>query len=376
MKRLSILLGSLLVVGAISYAKEAVVAPVIVEESKEVIVAPVIVEEEPGFRPSGYVDLQYKYYGKTENHGNLGIHDWNGDGNNRSRMQLIGSIKFTEKQTLQYRVRNFKSLDREDKQGGTTKGTQTRLRYFYDHGNLGDSKIDFTSRIQYISGTSNTQSVEYMPRFDFAKYLPENITSFVFAPKYGYEWSSSNDSNYHNYVGADLYTWTELPFGFEFEFNMYATQKYYGRDQAYGGNYPTKDVTNAIKEAHGAKIKDKNFTLDVEAYLYNTVNLYKDNLWTLDFNFEGGFDPYTFSKNKIFGYDYTTGGAEWRNVNDDQGYSLYMLPNVTLKYKVTDNLGVYVGAGADYRNWDHVSRKSASHWRWQPQAWAGMKATF
>ena len=376
MKRLSILLGSLLVVGAISYAKEAVVAPVIVEELKEVIVAPVIVEEEPGFRPSGYVDLQYKYYGKTENAGNTKILDWNKDNNNRSRMQLLGSIKFTENQTFQYRVRNFKSLDTASKQGDAEKNTQTRLRYFYDHGNLGDSKIDFTSRLQYFSHLSNRQSVEYMARFDFAKYFPENVTSFVISPKYGYDWASTNDSNYYNYIGADLSTWTELPLGFEFEFNVYATQKYYGQDQAFGGHYSSDDKTLAQKIAKGAKAKDKNFVVEVEAYIYNTINLYKDSTWTFDFNFEGGFDPYTFSQNKLFGYRHNIDDIKWSNINDKNSYSAYMLPNVTVKYKVTDNFGVYAGVGADYRNWDYVAEKTASTWRWQPQAWAGMKATF
>lgn len=63
MKKLSILLGSLLIVGAVAQAKEVVAAPV-VEEVQEVIVQPVELVEAPEFKPSGYVDLQYKYYGK------------------------------------------------------------------------------------------------------------------------------------------------------------------------------------------------------------------------------------------------------------------------------------------------------------------------
>ena len=43
MRRMSLILGTLLLVGATSYAKEVAVAPV--ESSKEVVVAPVIVEE-------------------------------------------------------------------------------------------------------------------------------------------------------------------------------------------------------------------------------------------------------------------------------------------------------------------------------------------
>lgn len=71
MKKLALLLGSLLVVGATASAKEVVVAPV--EVSKEVVVVAepvveVIVVEE-AFRPSGYVGVEYRAYGKTEGHG-------------------------------------------------------------------------------------------------------------------------------------------------------------------------------------------------------------------------------------------------------------------------------------------------------------------
>ena len=46
MKKLGLLLGSLLMVGAVAQAKEAVVAPVVVEETvQEVVVAPIVVEE-------------------------------------------------------------------------------------------------------------------------------------------------------------------------------------------------------------------------------------------------------------------------------------------------------------------------------------------
>ncbi|MGL5703234.1 MAG: major outer membrane protein FomA, partial [Cetobacterium sp.] len=61
MKKLALLLGSLLVVGATASAKEAVVAPV--EVSKEVVVVaePVVeVVVEEAFRPTGYIGLEYK----------------------------------------------------------------------------------------------------------------------------------------------------------------------------------------------------------------------------------------------------------------------------------------------------------------------------
>ncbi|MGL4946384.1 MAG: major outer membrane protein FomA, partial [Cetobacterium sp.] len=83
MKKLALLLGSLLVVGTAVQAKEVVVAPV--EVSKEVIVVAEPVVEEvvvavaPEFRPTGYVGLEYKAYGNTEGHGDKksSKDDWN-----------------------------------------------------------------------------------------------------------------------------------------------------------------------------------------------------------------------------------------------------------------------------------------------------------
>lgn len=371
MKKLSILLGSLLIVGAVAQAKEVVAAPV-VEEVQEVIVQPVELVETPEFKPSGYVDLQYKYYGKTENAGNS-KGDWNAGSNKTSRLQLLGSIKMTENQTFQYRVRSYKSLNSQT--GESSPGTQTRLRYYYNHNNLGDTNVTLASRLQYFSFSDDSQLVEYKALFNFTKYMPEIFSSVEVSPKYGYEWSKGNDSDYENYVGVDITTFMELPYGFSFEFNTYLTQRFFGQEQSFGGKYVT-GATAAEQKAGGAKFEDKNFTVDVEAYIYNTQNLYKVGNLVVDFNFEGGYDPATYSQHKKF---YTPGlGNETALVNksDRFGYSLYMLPNISADYKVTENLKVYAAIGAEYRNWDYTASKSASTWRWQPQAWAGMKATF
>lgn len=374
MKKLSILLGSLLIVGAVAQAKEVVAAPV-VEEVQEVVVQPVELVEAPEFKPSGYVDLQYKYFGKTENAGN-DLGDWNAGNNNKSRLQLLGNINMTENQTFEYRVRSYKSLDL-DTHGGdkVSKGTQTRLRYYYNHHTLGDTKINVASRLQYISEKSDTQSVEYMALFNFVKYMPDFFTDATIAPKAGYEWASSNGGDYKNYIGTEIYTFMELPLGFSFEWNTYLTQNFYGEDQAFGGKY-VDEATVTDKKAGGARFEDKNFTVDMEVYIYNTQNLYKVGNLVVDFNFEGGIDPATYSQYKNVNTPGLEGEKALVNQNDRFGYSLYMLPNITADYKVTDNLKVYAGVGAEYRNWDYTASKSASTWRWQPQAWAGMKATF
>ncbi|WP_462350526.1 major outer membrane protein FomA [Fusobacterium varium] len=361
MRKLALLLGSLLVVASAS-AKEVVPAPVVVEEAPvQVIEKEVIVyrDKEVGFRPNGYVDLQYRWYGDTEgkNEGS-----WNGGANNYSRTQLQGKINMTEKQALEYRVRNYNDLNSssaKDKDDKSTRnsGADVRLRYFYNHGNLGDSKVNLTSRVHYRDrdDLSGAQEVEYQARFNFAEYMFNNdfikTTNFVVAPKYKYVWEASNDDDYDNRLGFDIASFHELPYGFSFELNFYVDQHFYGKDQKFDGE---------------RKLKDKNFTVDMEAYLYNTTNLYTNGNVGIDFNFEGGYDAYNWSQEKKFGTD----------KDENAKYSLYALPTIQVNYQATPNVVVYAAAGAEYRNWDITGNGEASHWRWQPTVFAGFKTTF
>ncbi len=384
MKRLALLLGSLLVVSAAASAKEVVPAPVVVEEAPVQIVEKEVIvyrDKEEGFRPNGYVDLQYRYYGQTEGQDSV----WNKN-NNYSRIQLQGQINMTEKQSLEYRVRAYNSLDEHSDSVVTPVGykggdTETRLRYFYDHGYLGDSKIDLTSRVEYKKTTTDTQYVEYQARFDFAEYMFNNnivkTDYFEIAPKYRYEWGSGNDSHYDNQIGVDLYSLYTLPWGFSTEFNLYTYQHFYGDDRYFDGL---------------DRKEDKNFTVDVEWYLYNTTNLYTNGNFSIDFGFEGGLESYgTYQQYGSSGtpvhngkyadeYAATLTADEkvepWGIGEDDCDYELYALPYIQANYSVSDNMVVYAAVGAEYRNWAITNGSSASHWRWQPTAWAGFKTTF
>ena len=387
MRKLALLLGSLVVVASAS-AKEVVPAPVVVEEAPVQIVEKEVIvyrDKEEGFRPNGYVDLQYRWYGDTEgqNQDNGKVKDekdptaWN-SANNYSRIQLQGKINMTENQALEYRVRTYDELDKEDERN-TKSGTQTRLRYFYDHGNLGDSKVNLTSRLHYANNghDDNSQELEYQARFNFAEYMFNSdfvkTTDFTVAPKYRYVWGSGNNDNYDNQIGADLYTMHELPWGFSFEFNVYATQHFYGQDQYFDGL---------------TKKEDKNFTVDVEAYIYNTTNLYTNGNVSVDFNFEGGYDAYSWSQEKKFGAprgdenskyyeEYVKANPEGKGEGTENAkYSVYALPTIQLNYQATPNVLLYAAAGAEYRNWAVTSENSASNWRWQPTVFAGFKTTF
>lgn len=367
MKKSLLLVGAFLAVTAMAQAKEIVPAPVVVEETPVQIVEKEVIvyrDREPeGFKPNGYVDLQYRYYGEAEelNYKNNDVN------NNYGRTQLLGKINMTEKQSLEYRVRSYNdwnSATNKDNRG--EKGTQTRLRYFYDHGNLGDSKVDLISRLEYKKDTDDVQSLEYQARFNIADYLFNNdfikTTSFTFAPKYKYKWSSNTD-NYENILGLDLFTMNQLPLGFSFEFNLYGDQHFYGERKATG-------VTDTVKN---------NTSLTMEAYLYNTTNLYANDDVSVDFYFEGGFDPYKWNSEKIqrtlkVGATDKIDAANYNYYHNS--YQVYAYPQLIANYKITPNLNVYTSLGAEYRNWAYTSEKSAKDWRWQPTAVVGFRTTF
>ena len=360
MRKLALLLGSLLVVASAS-AKEVVPAPVVVEEAPvQVIEKEVIVyrDKEEGFRPNGNVDLQYRWYGETEGQKKVKEENWN-TSNNDSRIQLSGTINMTEKQQLQFRIREYNSTSAHDSTG--RDGTDTRLRYFYNHGNLGDSKVNLTSRIHYRDreDTSGAQEVEYQARFKFADYMFQNdfikTSYFVIAPKYKYVWQSSNDDAYDNRLGFDIASMHELPYGFSFELNFYVDQHFYG-------------AKSELLQKDGSK-EDKNFTVDMEAYIYNTTNLYTNGNVSVDFNFEGGYDPYSWSQEKVY-------STITKEESADKTYSLYALPTIQVNYQATPNVKVYAAAGAEYRNWNSTDEGSASNWRWQPTVFAGFKTAF
>ena len=372
MKKSMLLVGAFLTVAAMAQAKEVVPAPVEVEEAPVQIVEKEVIvyrDKEEGFRPNGYVDLQYRYYGETEGNDRTAPASdaWNTN-NNYSRIQFQGNINMTEKQNLEWRIRGYNSLDENHDEGDTgyRNDTETRLRYFYNHGLLGDSQVDLTSRVEYKNYADNdNQYVEYQARFDFADYMFNNdyikTDYFVLAPKVGYTWADSNDSDYSNQVGFDLYTWHTLPWGFSTEFNLYFTENFYGQDQGFN---------------NGKDIEDKNFTIDMEFYIYNTTNLYTNGNFSVDFGFEGGYDPYTWSQEKKFGTKNKVGNVQNKYGSDDTKYSLYALPYIQANYAVTENMTVYAAAGAEYRDWAVDNGHSASNWRWQPTAWAGFKTTF
>ncbi|UPO97313.1 hypothetical protein MKD34_00335 [Cetobacterium somerae] len=366
MKKLALFLGSLLVVGTAVQAKEVVVAPV--EVSKEIIVVAEPVVEEvvaPVFRPTGYIGVEYRAYGKTEGHGDrvapgfgtdpgVAQDEWNRGSNKYSRLETTFGVQATENFSLEGRIRDFNNLENGDSNDNYSAqdGTETRLRAYYKHNDW------FTSRVQYKDEEDNSQNLEYQARFITYKNEGGLLSSLILAPKVYHSFPKDGGSNYMNTIGMDIEYAGNLPLGFTWDGTIYLDQNFYGQDFHTNANLTDN--------------KDKDFTATWEIYLRRNFALYTTDAYAIDFNFEGGYDPYVFGQ-----YDkYTKDSNGETTKSPKTTYSLYTLLTLDATYKITENVAVNAGVGAEYRNWDNIDQSSASHWRWQPLAYAGMKVTF
>ncbi|WP_432204760.1 FomA family porin-like outer membrane protein [Cetobacterium somerae] len=374
MKKLALFLGSLLVVGTAVQAKE-IVAPV--EVSKEVVVVAEPVVEEvivtPAFKPTGYIGVEFRGYGKTEGHGdkqqgydnangtvdpNVSQDEWNRGRNNYSRLETTFGVQATENFSFEGRIRDFNSLEKNDDSYVNKKdGTETRLRAYYQHNEW------FTSRVEYFDEVDNTQSLEYQARFTVYQNKGALLSKLLLAPKFYHSFPSNGGSDYTNTLGMDIEYAGNLPLGFTWDGTIYLNQNFYGQDYYTGVDKATNTLTGS---------KDKEFTVNWELYLYRTFALYTTDNYGIDLNFEGGYDPYVFGQ-----YDrYTKNDNDVVSKSDKDNYSLYAKFTLDGVYNVTESFSVNAGVGAEYRNWDNINQNSASDWRWQPFAFVGMKTVF
>jgi len=373
MKKLALVLGSLLVVGSVASAKEVMPAPTPAPEKVvEYVEKPVIVyrdrEVTPAWRPNGSVDVQYRWYGEVEKKNPKDDKDgnWATGKVNAGRLQTTTKVNFTEKQTLEVRTRNYHTLNDTDANNKKSNGAadEYRIRHFYNIGKF--DKVNATSRLEFKQKTNDGgKSLGASVLFDFSDYIYSNnffkVDKLGLRPGYKYVWAGhgngeEGDPKVHNEYHLAFESDFTLPFNFALNLEY---------DLSYN-RYREK-----FKTADG--LKKGEWYGELTAVLSNYTPLYKAGAVEVGFNAEGGYDTYNMHQYKRMG---GTGDVDTdKTATDRRDYELYLEPTLQVSYKPTDFVKLYAAAGADYRN--RVTNESeVKRWRWQPTAWAGMKVTF
>ncbi|MGL6168883.1 MAG: FomA family porin-like outer membrane protein, partial [Fusobacteriaceae bacterium] len=282
-----------------------------------------------------------------------GQDEWNRGANDRARLQTSFGIQMTENSKLEGRVRDYTNLNSNDedesiKKLGKSIGTETRLRYSYKHNDI------LTSRLQYRDEEDDSQNFEYMLRYTAYQNKGGLLSKVVLGPKLYHSMGKNNGGDYLNRIGLDIDYAGNLPLGFTYDGTLYLDQNFYNKSDKI-----QKGVNSTT---------DKEFVATLEMYLRRTFGLYSTDNYNLDFNFVGGYDPYTFSQYARYDKD--------KKKTDKNTYSLYTALDVSIDYQLTPAVSLNGGVGAEYRNWDNTNESTANKWRWQPYAFAGMKVKF
>ncbi len=373
MKKLALVLGSLLVVGSVASAKEVMPAPTPAPEKVvEYVEKPVIVyrdrEVTPAWRPNGSVDVQYRWYGEVEKKNPKDDKDenWATGKVNAGRLQTTTKVNFTEKQTLEVRTRNYHTLNDTDANNKKSNGAadEYRIRHFYNIGKF--DKVKATSRLEFKQKTNDGgKSLGASVLFDFSDYIYSNnffkVDKLGLRPGYKYVWAGHG-----NGVEGDPKVHNEYHLAFESDFTLPFN---FALNLEYDLSY--NRYRERFKTADG--LKKGEWYGELTAVLSNYTPLYKAGAVEVGFNAEGGYDTYNMHQYRRMG---GTGSADTDLTSRDRrDYELYLEPTLQVSYKPTDFVKLYAAAGADYRN--RVTNESeVKRWRWQPTAWAGMKVTF
>ena len=375
MKKLALVLGSLLVVGSVASAKEVMPAPMPAPEKVvEYVEKPVIVyrdrEVTPAWRPNGSVEVELRNWGEVEGHKAKDEY-WDGE-DYWTQLRTTTKINFTEKQSLKIHTRNKYGLKRANNE--LAEAERLELTHTYKFGNLGSSKIDTRLETKFKHSGSK-KFVEVKPVFDFSEYFFKNdyvkATALELAPFYRYVWGADKEASdkYENIYGLYANAEFDLPWGMTFQAEFDDGIFAYGRENRNSGN-----VGEDLSAEYG----------NVELTLTKEFQLYKSAKNDLRLHLEGVYETsYSWSKKDIasvegFGTVRANGKKERLG-----GYSAKFDPAIVYNFKATDYVTLFTRVGAEYKNRSQsadsgssTNRHGAKHWRWQPYARVGFKATF
>ena len=189
---------------------------------------------------------------------------------NAGRLQIEAKLNFTEKQSLEIRERVYHTLRSANIENNERYGKsvadkdELRLRHFYRFGNLGSSKVNATSRLEYNTlHNSETMSGSAYLAFDISSHLFQNnfvkTDYFRLGPSYTY--NMKDKTHYSNQIGLLLESYFSLPYNFGLELNVHP--KY----MAYNKEFATKN----------ARTKKHEFYAEMEAKLFHNLSLYKND---------------------------------------------------------------------------------------------------
>ena len=375
MKKLALVLGSLLVVGSVASAKEVMPAPMPAPEKVvEYVEKPVIVyrdrEVTPAWRPNGSVEVELRNWGEVEGH-KAEDEYWDGE-DYWTQLRTTTKINFTEKQSLKIHTRNKYGLKRANNE--LAEAERLELTHTYKFGNLGSSKIDTRLETKFRHSGSK-KFVEVKPVFDFSEYFFKNdyvkATALELAPFYRYVWGADKEASdkYENIYGLYANAEFDLPWGMtfqaEFDDGIFAYRRINRTDRNIG-----QDLT--------AKYGNVELTLTKEFQLYKSA---KNDL---RLHLEGVYETsYSWSKKDVAsveGFGTVRGNGKRERLG---GYSAKFDPAIVYNFKATDYVTLFTRVGAEYKNrsqaadsYSTSNRHGAKHWRWQPYARVGFKATF
>ncbi|MDK4496785.1 porin [Fusobacterium necrophorum] len=375
MKKLALVLGSLLVIGSAASAKEVMPAPMpepevkIVEKPVEVIVYRDRVVEAPAkWKPNGYVSVMTKTMGRIENTGEkhndqivesesvpVDERTWRGS-DPKTRLEVKASANITENQNVEFRLRDWKGLTHRNNKND--KVDEYYLQHTYKFGKLGDSKVDFAVESRFQVKNANDKFIRERFNFDFAEYLFSNdyvkTTAAVLAPEFKYAWTHSDNHTETYGLYADYQADIIGGVTFEAEFkDLFAHSR--------------ENVANG-KDLKGNK-GNVEFTLNRPTTLYAAGKHKVVFEPKLVYATSWAYDKKTI-ENGIAGIERENGKKEkWRD------YTAKFEPILKYSYQATEYVKLMANAGAEYVN-RNEDRHSASHWRWQPYAELGMRVNF
>ena len=374
MKKLALVLGSLLVVGSVASAKEVMPAPMPAPEKVvEYVEKPVIVyrdrEVTPAWRPNGSVEVELRNWGEVEGH-KAEDEYWDGE-DYWTQLRTTTKINFTEKQSLKIHTRNNYGLKRANNE--LAEAERLELTHTYKFGNLGSSKIDTRLETKFRHSGSK-KFVEVKPVFDFSEYFFKNdyvkATALELAPFYRYVWGAPVEASdrYTNIYGLYANAEFDLPWGMTFQAEFDDGIFAYGRENRNSGN-----VGEDLTAKYG----------NVELTLIKEFQLYKSAKNDLRLHLEGVYETsYSWSKKDTLSLGYGTirGNGKGERLGE---YTAKFDPAIVYNFKATDYVTLFTRVGAEYKNrsqaadsYSTSNRHGAKHWRWQPYARVGFKATF